>query len=187
MIKKLFFVVSLFVSQSSLAETKNIEIQEEDSGFFQSLNFDTNDMKIISEINLATEHSDGTYTDENNVLHDYNEDNELYSIGLKVGTITFGYSYFDNSYFDYSNMISVEHDLINKYDFTLQVGLSLITGYKYEIMQSDWFVGDILVAPLFTFKYSPEFLRYKNLQLSPKIRLMGIDAYMFNLEFSYKL
>lgn len=185
MIKKCLFCMFVFLSQYSFAEDSAAE--REDSSIFQGLNFDTSDMKIISEINLATEHSDGTYTDENHVLHDYNEDNELYSLGLKVGTITFGYSYFDNSYFDYSNMISVEHDLINKYDFTLQIGLSLITGYKYEIMQSDWFVGDILVAPLFTFKYSPEFLRYKNLQLSPKIRLMGIDAYMFNLEFAYKL
>lgn len=174
---KYILLLSSIVSMNAMAENA-IE--------FNTFAMDNENLTVLTEFNFYTNHSDSTYTDEIGRVHTYNEDNELYSLAVRSGTMTLGYSRFDNSYFDMSNMISLEHDWIQAYDFTLQVGVGLVDGYKEEIMNGGFFINDDwMIAPLFALKYSPSFLEYKGFQVSPKIRMMGLDAYMANIEFSY--
>lgn len=185
--KKALFLPLLMTAQIAISNQSFAEenIKEEEKSVFQKPNMKGN-WTILTEFNLYTDHSDADFTDEVGRLFDYNEDNELYAIGFKKGTMTYGYSYFDNSYYDMSHMLSIEHDLVKLGDFDFQVGLGFVTGYEYDIMNGGLFIGDVLLAPIVGIKYEPEFLNFKGVQFAPKIRSMGFHAYMFNLEINYQ-
>lgn len=169
-----------------LSSIVSMNVMAENDLEFNMFSIDNKNLTLLTEFNFYTNHSDSTYTDEIGQVHTYNEDNELYSFAVRSGTITLGYSRFDNSYFDMSNMISLEHDWIQAYDFTFQVGIGFVDGYKEDIMDGGFFINDDwMIAPFFSLRYSPSFLEYKGFQVSPKIRMMGLDAYMANIEFSY--
>lgn len=176
--KKGFLMLSSLLSFCAMAE-------EKDKEFLKSFSLDSEKMTILIEANLYTDHSDATYVNEIGHLTEYNEDNNVKGIGIKSGTITLGFSKFDNSYFEKSKMVTLEHDLISIYDFEVQVGLGLTSGYNENILVSDLYVGDLLFVPLVTLQYSPSLLEYNGFQVSPKIRSMGFHAYMFNVELGY--
>lgn len=177
-------MTSLSAMANEIADEEEKEtIEKED--FLNSFRLDMDDISIGTELNLYTDHSDATYISKYGIKTDYNEDNDLRSIAIKSGTMTLGYSSFYNSYFEDSEMFSIEHDLLSFYDFGLQVGIGLSNGYNPDVLQSNSFVGDWMVVPLLALKYSPNFLEYKGLQVSPKIRTMGFHAYMFNIEATY--
>ncbi|MBM25345.1 MAG: hypothetical protein CL760_06580 [Chloroflexi bacterium] len=186
--KKALLLPLLITSQIAISNQSFAEenIKKEEKSAFQKPNMQ-GDWRILTEFNLYTDHSDSGFTDEVGTPFDYNEDNELYAIGFKKGTMTYGYSYFKNSYYDMSHMLSMEHDFGETGDFDFQIGLGVVTGYKYDIMNGGLFIGDVLLAPLMGIKYEPKFLKFNDIQFAPKIRAMGFQAYMFNLEINYKL
>lgn len=179
MSKKVFILSmlmsSLAVSNQSLAEDieSTVETQTEWS--------------ILTEFNLYTDHSDSGYIDKEKNHQVYNESNELYSFGIKRNSVTYGYAFFDNSYYEDSHMVSVDFDFGKVWDVQFQLGVGLANGYDKDILRDAIYVGDILVAPLVSLKYEPDFLNFKGVQFAPKIRAMGFHTYMLNLELSYKL
>lgn len=184
--KKSLIILSLACSMNVNAiESNNIETKEVvEASKFQSF---MKDVEIMTEVNLFTVHTDAGYYNKNGDHEDYNEDNELYSLGVRYNGYTLGFSVFDNSYGSDSEMYSFEYDLFKDNDMAIQIGLALVTGYDEEIVTKGIFLsnGD-MIAPLVAVKYTPEFLRYNGFQLAPKVRLMGLDAFMLNLELSYK-
>lgn len=142
---------------------------------------------VVTEINLSTNHSDDGFTDEFGVDRRYNEDNELKSFGLRKGNWVFGYSTFDNSYFDQSEMISLERDALYIGSVDISIGVALVNGYKKEIIRDHTFFisDDLMWAPMVSFVYRPDWLSFKGLSAAPKFRMMGLDSYMVNMELAY--
>ncbi len=141
---------------------------------------------ISTEINLITDHSDGTYNDINGVAHAYNESNNLVSLGISKGGWSLGVSTFENSYFERSNMISIERELWNFGGVGLVGGVGVVTGYDVNILRDDtFFFGDTLVTPLLGVEYHSSHLSLGEFGVVPKIRMMGLDTYMLNVELTY--
>lgn len=154
---------------------------------FNRFYWNESDYQLVTEFNLLTEHSDSGYVDKDNIQRDYNENNDLYTLGIRSGTWTFAVGTFDNSYDDRTYFISGEHNFADWYDFEFNIGLGVFDGYDKDIIDSNLFIGDIFVAPLFSIAYKPEILNWGIVQIAPKFRVLGLETYALNVEIEIDL
>ena len=144
-----------------------------------------NEYKILTEFNLVTDHTEAQYR-RNSEMIDYNEDNELISIGLAINDVSIGYSKFNNSFYNPSEIWTIDYKLISVWDFDFILGTGVVKGYtKYELASFLFINDDWAMMGFTTIRYAPDFLTYKGIYVNPKIRLMGINVILFNLEVGY--
>ncbi len=145
-------------------------------------------LTFLTEVNFGSKHTDKGYRDEAGRGHIYNDEHDLLSVGVRWGEYTLGVSQFKNSYYDSSTMLSLEYTLsMGDLPVDLDLGVGLVDGYKPEIVRQDeYFIGDdYMVAPLAALALRSDYLEFAGVTFSPKVRMMGVTAFMLNLEIGY--
>ena len=144
-------------------------------------------VEYIIETAIYTDHLNGAgyydYDLEKNI--DYNETNNVISVGLRCNDFTLGFTSFENSYYKQSYMLSLEYNIYSIKDIYLDLGISAINGYDKRYIYNELFINDnILIAPMAAVSYKPELLKFDTVSISPKIRFIG-TAVTLNVEFSF--
>lgn len=152
---------------------------------FQKINLDFNNISYKFEVGLFTDHFDDNYKDiYTDEYIQYNENNHVFGAGIKTGTITTAIGTLDNSYYKRSYMFILGHNFYHYNNIDVDIDLGFFTGYDKKQLDA-FYLGDVLVVPLITAGYTPEFLIFDSFSIKPKFRLIGLDAYTLNIEFNF--
>ena len=142
---------------------------------------DYHDIRPIIEVGVATRHFSPT-TKLHGKSFTYNNNNHVIGAGVNWDHLNVGLSTFSNSYNNRSILLNTDYNFLtiaNSVD--LSVGVGLVSGYKPYL--KGIYLGNNMLMDFVTISTSADLIQFQQVKIIPKIRILGKDAVLFDVEF----
>ncbi|UKA04436.1 hypothetical protein [Photobacterium damselae] len=136
----------------------------------------------MSEFGVLTRHFDPIIK-QSGKPYRLNNSNQIIGFGYRYGDFTFSVSHFINSFRRSSFMVNTDYKLFSLCGVDVAFGWGLTSGYTPEIQKGLYF-GRMMVVEEVSVSPKVGLFRIGDVNVTPKLRVMGLDVAMFDIELS---
>lgn len=137
---------------------------------------------FVGEFGLVTRHFKPVIIEDRKPYR-LNNNNHIVGIGYRYGDFTTSVSHFTNSYRRSSYMINLDYRLMSWSGVDVSIGGGLVSGYTPHIQQG-FYLGRMMAVEELTVSPTVGLIRVCGLNITPKLRVMGVDVAMLDVEIS---